>query len=224
MRYLNDALPKIKNMTMSGKASCDICLACKSNAQSLMHVVCGCQIHLQQGRYTWHHNSILANITKAFVGLKDVQIYADLPGYASPTSVTRSLKRPDLILVHRKENVVVVELTCGFIAKVRENSERKQTSYNETLQDLKARYKNATFVNLSMSALGLIGKNNSGQNLLDTLTSIGVTKVNATNIIRTAINDCIRSTYFLFCRKDKDWLDPDLLIFKSTCRFKVTMM
>ena len=158
VRYLNNTLRTLKNITMWGKASCDNCLACNGNAQSLMHVFSGCEIHLQQEHYTWRHNSILANITKAIVGLKDVQIYADLPGYASATSVTRSLKRPDLILVHRKENVVVVELTCGFITKVRENSERKQTSYNETLQDLKARYKNSTFVNLSMSALGLIGK------------------------------------------------------------------
>ena len=125
VRYLNNTLPTLKNMTMWGKASSDICLACNSNAQSLMHVVSGCKVHLQQGRYTWRHNSILANITKAFVGSKDVRIYADLPGYACPTSVTRSLKRPDLILVHRKENVVVVELTCGFITKVKENSEKK---------------------------------------------------------------------------------------------------
>ena len=118
-----------------------------------------------------------------------------------------------MILVQRKENVVVVELTCGFITKVKENSERKQTSYNETLQDLHARYKNTTFVNLSMSALGLIGKNDSGQNLINTLTSIGVPKVNATDVIRIAINICIRSTYYLFCKKDKDWLDPDLLVF-----------
>ena len=107
----------------------------------------------------------------------------------------------------------MVELPCGFITKVKENCERKQTSYDETLQDLNARYKNASFVNLSMSALGLIGKNDSGQNLLNALTSIGVPKVNATNVIRTAINICIRSTYYLFCKKDKDWLDPDLLVF-----------
>ena len=178
-----------------------------------MHVISGCIVHLQQGRYTWRHNSILANITKALIGLKDVQIYADLPGYNCPTTVTRSLKRPDLILVHRKGNVIVVELTCGFITKVKENSERKQTSYNETLQDLNARYKNATFVNLSMSALGLIGKNDSEQNLFNALTSIGVPRENATNVIKTAINVCIRSTYYLFCKKDKDWLDPDLLVF-----------
>ena len=62
-----------------------------------MHVVSGCKVHLQHGRYTWHHNSILANIAKALVGLADVQIYADLPGFACPTSITRSLKRPNLI-------------------------------------------------------------------------------------------------------------------------------
>ena len=211
VRYLNNTLPTLKNMTMWGKASSDICLASDNIAQSLMHVVSGCKVHRQQGRYTWRHNSILANITKVLVGLKDVEIYADLPGYNCPTSVTKSLKRPDLI--QRKENVVVVELTCGVMTKVRENGERKQTSYNETLQDLKARYNNATFANLSMSALGLISKNDSGQNLSDTLTSIGVPKVNATNVIRTAINICIRSIYYLFCKKDKDWLDPDLLIF-----------
>ena len=74
-----------------------------------------------------------------------------------------------------------------------------------------------------MSALGLIGKNDSGQNLLNTLTSIGVPKVNAINVIRTAINVCIRSTYYLFCKKDKDWLDPDLLVFKRTCRHDVRL-
>ena len=89
----------------------------------------------------------------------------------------------------------------------------KQTSYNETLQDLNARYKNATFVNLSMSALGLIDKNDSEQNLFNALTSVGVPKENATNVIKTAINICIRSTYYLFCKQDKDWLDPDLLVF-----------
>ena len=69
-----------------------------------------------------------------------------------------------------------------------ENSERKQTSYNETLQDLNARYENATFVNLSMSALGLIGKNDSEQNLFNALTSIGVPKENAKTSLKQQSN------------------------------------
>ncbi len=74
----------------------------------------------------------------------------------------------------------------------------KQTSYNETLQDLNGRYKNTTFINLSMSALGLIGKNDSGQNLLNASTIIRAPKINVTNVIRAAINICIRSTYYDF--------------------------
>ena len=212
VRYLNNTLPTLKNMTMWGKAASDTCLACNSNTQTLMHVVSGCKVHLQQERYTWRHNSILANIAKALVGLADVQIYADLPGFACPTSITRSLKRPDLILVHRKENVIVIELTCGFITKIEENSERKQISYHETLQDLNTRYTNVTFINLSMSALGLIGKNDFGKSIFTALTSIGMPKVTATDVIKSAINSCIRSTYYLFCKKDKDWLDPNLLV------------
>ena len=106
----------------------------------------------------------------------------------------------------------MVELTCGFIAKVEKNSERKQISYQETLLDLNARYTNVTFVNLSMSDLGLFGKTDSRKSTLAALISIGVPKVAATNVIRSAINSCIRSTYYLFCKKDEDWLDPDLLV------------
>ena len=210
VRYLNNTLPTLKNMTMWGKAASETCLACNSNTQTLMHVVSGCKVHLQQGRYTWHHNSILANIAKARVGLADVQIYADLPGFACPTSITRSLKRPDLILVHRKENVIVIELTCGFITKIEENSERKQISYHETLQDFNTRYTSVAFINLSMSALGIIGKNDFGKSIFTALTSIGMPKVTATDVIKSAINSCIQSAYYLFCKKE--WLDPDLLV------------
>ena len=60
------------------------------------------------------------------------------------------------------------------------------------------------FVNLSMSniAQGHIGKNDSGKCNLTALTSIGVPKVPATSLIRSSINSCIRSTYYLFCKKD----------------------
>ena len=85
-----------------------------------------------------------------------------------------------LLLVHRKENVIVIELTCGFITKIEENSERKQLSYQETLQDLNTRYTKVTFINLSMSALGLIGKNDFGKSIFTALTSIGMPKVTAT--------------------------------------------
>ena len=100
----------------------------------------------------------------------------------------------------------------GFITKIEQNSERKQISYHETLQDLNTRYTNVTFINLSMSALGLIGKNDFGKSIFTALTRIGMPKVTATDVIKSAINSCIRSTYYLFCKKDKDWLDPDLLV------------
>ena len=119
----------------------------------------------------------MLEINKPPEGLnREFTVYADLPGFACPTSITRLLKRPDLIFVHRKENVIVTELTCGFMTKIEENSERKQISYHETLQDLNTRYTNVTFINLSMSALGLIGKNDFGKSIFTALISIGKPK------------------------------------------------
>ena len=110
-----------------------------------------------------------ANIMKALVGLADVHVYADLTGFACPTSITRLLKRPDLILVHKQGNAIVVEVMFGCITEVEEDSQRKQISHKETFQDLSTRYTNITFINPSMSALGKISENASGKEHLNCL-------------------------------------------------------
>ena len=102
-RYMNNTLATLKNMVMWGKATMDTCLACKDNSQSLLHVVSGCKVHLQQGRYTWRHNSILATRFSKIEGLRDLKVFADIPGYPCPTIVTGTLKRPDVIIVYQEK-------------------------------------------------------------------------------------------------------------------------
>ena len=96
----------------------DTCLAGKENSQSLLHVVSGCKVHLQQGRYTWRQNSILATLLRCIDGLRGLRIFADIPGYPCPTVVTGTLKRPDVVIVYQEKIVIVLELTSGFITNV----------------------------------------------------------------------------------------------------------
>ena len=183
----------------------------KDNSQSLLHVVSGCKVHLQQGRYTWRHNSILATLLSKIEGLRDLKVFADIPGHPCPTVVTGTLKRPDVIMVYQEKTVIVLELTCGFVTNVKENCARKVGKYNSTIVDLKKKYEKVTFVNLSMSALGMICKDDDGNGILQALKSIGLSQLLSKNIIRNIINVCIRTTYYIFCRKDKEWTNPELL-------------
>ena len=57
-RYLNNTLPTLKNMLLWNKATSNLCYSC-SNVQTLQHIVSSCKVHLEQGRYTWRHNSVL---------------------------------------------------------------------------------------------------------------------------------------------------------------------
>ena len=161
-------------MVMWGKATIDTCLACKENSQSLLHVVSGCKVHLQQGRYTWKHNSILATLLRSIDGMRDLKLFADIPGYPCPTVVTGTLKRPDIIIVDQEKIALVLELTCGFVTNVKENSERKTEKYNCTIINMKKKYEKVSFVNLSMSALGLICNDKDENGILQKLRSIGI--------------------------------------------------
>ena len=55
---------------------------CSSPKPTSMHILNGCATALNQGRYTWSHDSVLQSIAKALIIAlnKRGKLYADLPG------------------------------------------------------------------------------------------------------------------------------------------------
>ena len=94
---------------------------------------------------------------------------------------------------------------CGFVNNVKENCARKIGKYNSTIVNLKRKYEKVTSVNLGMSALGLICRDDDGYGILQVLKSTGLSELLSKNTIRNIINICIRATYYIFCRNDKEW-------------------
>ncbi len=86
------------------------------NPQALQHVVSTCKVHLEQGCFTWRHNSIL----KSLVGYlsstkKNMLFYADINGFENPSVITGPDDRPDMLVVNNsKDTISVIELTVGF--------------------------------------------------------------------------------------------------------------
>ena len=61
-----------------------------SIVQTLLHILSYCSDALDQGRYTWRHNSVLNTIIKLVSPLLDptYRLYSDLPGLEAPHAGT----------------------------------------------------------------------------------------------------------------------------------------
>ena len=120
-------------------------------------MVSSCISYLDEGRYTWRHNSVLLYLANTFSSLKQCTVYADLPSFLSPCLITGEYLRPDLLLLTENKSLYILELTLGFETNIQINSNRKAVKYNSLLSELSPSYNTVTFINLSMGAIGAMG-------------------------------------------------------------------
>ena len=173
----------------------------------MLHVVAGCSSYLN--RFTWRHDSIL-NFIANNIPLQNFQnIFADLPGFSNPSIITGDKHRPDLLLTTKDNCLYILELTVGYETNLRNNIERKQAKYAALIQDQMNHFKTVKFVNLSVGALGVFDQESSS--FIEMLKKLNVDNNHQKYVIRKIINIAIRSTYYIFCCRDKEWSNPNLM-------------
>ena len=210
IKYLNNTLPTKKNLhkwSLSDSPSCSFCL----NPETLQHIVSSCNSYLADGRYTWRRNSVLLFLARSFFSLQNCLLYADLPFFSSPSLITGDSLRPDLVLISPDNTLYLFELTVGFETNIEKNSTRKATKYKPLLHDLNSSYRSVHFINLSMSALGIF--ESSSDSIVTMMDDLGFDKNRRSQIIKKIINVSVRCTYYIFCRRNKPWTNPELLEF-----------
>ena len=74
--------------------------------------------------------------------------------------------------------------------------------------DLKHAYSDAKFVNILMSEFGI--KGNSSESLLLMLDDLNFDKPAKMYAITRVKNRAIRCTYYIFCRRNNPWNNPEL--------------
>ena len=119
---------------------CDIC----KNKGDLQHILNWCQIALDQGRFTWRHNSVLSHLIKELLKTKpeNLLIYADLPGYdfnggTIPPDILTTTSRPDIVFVEREtKEIKLFELTCLFENNIDSANTTKFDKYKDLKNDL----------------------------------------------------------------------------------------
>ena len=79
----------------------------------------------------------------------------------------------------------------------------------ELVRQLDENFNEVNFVNLSMSSLGIFAQECS--TFLEMLGNVGLDKNYQTYCVRKMMTIAIRSTYYIFCCRNKEWESPDML-------------
>ena len=156
IRYFNNTLATRNNLqtwNLSQSSDCSFCL----KSEALLHVVAGCKTYLEEGRYTWRHNSALHFIASTLKGIKDTSLFVGLPGFLSPCIITGEQFRPDMLLSTANSILHIIKLTVGFEANIDNNASRKYEKYRNLIQELSSDYHKVKFINISMSSFGIFG-------------------------------------------------------------------
>ena len=118
--------------------------------------------------------------------------------------------RPDMVICDNSGKWYVLKLTCWYETKISKSVSRKEQKYDQLIKDLSTT-RDIVFINLVISSIGTIAK--ESKLLIDMLVKIGLNDNEISATIRKLINITIRSTYFIFCKRDSEWPNPDLLTF-----------
>ena len=123
--------------------------------------------------------------------------------------ITGDEYRPDMLLLTTGNTLYVAELTVGHKSNLENNSIRKKQKYSKLVKELKDHYKSVIFINISMSCLGVF--TNESRSLLTMFDKIAFDKKQQDFCVKRMTTIAIRTTYFIFCSRNKEWGNPILL-------------
>jgi hypothetical protein len=207
-RYLVFSLANNSNLHRWKISSNGLCSLCKLKLQTQMHVFNNCEHALD--RYTWRHDSVLFTITEHLKPrlADNTSIFVDSLSldYPSPKGLF-SGKVPDIVLI-QGDKIIVVELTCPFETNLLSSRNYKAERYKELKQLSLVPCNELDLVLVEISSLGFVTKKGKDfKNLLNNF------NCDSNKVMITCAEVAIRCSYYIYCRRNKDWLSPGILKF-----------
>ena len=129
----------------------------------------------------------------------------------NPSTVTGDSFRPDLLLTIEKKCLYILELTVGFEsnANLQVNANRKHRKYNDLIKEQESNFNEVKFVNLSLSTLGVFER--TSDSFDDMLRNLQFDSQQSKFIKKKIVSTCIRTSYYIFCKRNKVWDNPKLM-------------
>ena len=203
-----------------GKRVSDRCPFC-GNTQTLLHILSNCRISLDQGRYTWRHNSVLSNIISLIrpVFSPGFHLYSDLPGFMAPgggsipPDIIVTNLRPDIFIVNESTNeVIIFELTCPWDTNIERSHTFKEEKYSPLVADLSRRFKTYQF-SVEISVRGQVSSHNKSRLKAFAYRVCSEPKKVYGSIIQICSKIALLSSFSVFtARNEPSWTDPSFLM------------
>ena len=167
LRCGSDTLPSPMNLHRWKIQLHSHCPLCKSPQATVNHILNGCPIALEDGRYSWRHDSILLKLTnflKTYVH-SNSQVFSDLAGHRAtdsppgtvPPSIISTTARPDITVLHHN-SIRFLELTvCGNNLNAMKKAQKRKLNkpnYLQLVSDLQRRGLQSHYTTLEIGALG----------------------------------------------------------------------
>ena len=138
-----DTLPTNSNLVRWSKRSSPKYNICP-NKETLLHTLNNCKTMLDQGRYSWRHDSILKVIFEKWNSVinENDELFCDLPNKYTgistvPTDLVITSLKPDIVRVNKIEkSVTLLELTVPFDSNIDNAKNRKSQKYENLINDL----------------------------------------------------------------------------------------
>ena len=141
--------------------------------------------------------------------MEEVKIYADCEHLQFPcTTELFSRSRPDAA-VRVGNKLYVLELTVCFDTNTKKSREYKMTRYKNLKDDLLINCEEFEMIYIEFTTLGFISKESFKQ-FSKLLKALGIYQ---DRTIIKCMETAIRATYYVFCRRNKSWPNPELLNF-----------
>ena len=205
-RYLVISLANNLNLhgwKISNNGLCSLC----NKLQTQLHVFNNCKQALD--RYTSRHDSILFTITEHLKPklANSFRIYVDSLhlGFLSQKELF-SGKIPDIVLQQGKK-LIVIELTCPAQTNLLSSREYKSDRYKELKNLSLVPCNDLELILFEISALGFVTKH-----VKDFKNLLNLFKFD-TKRIMCCSEVVIRCSYYIYCRRNKEWLTPQILKF-----------
>ena len=222
VKLASNALPSPDNLRRWGKRVMATCPLCSCPNGTLAHIINFCPVALNQGRFTWRHDSILNFLFGQIksVAPSDVEIYCDLAGHminnaVIPQDILVSNgfgSKPDLVIISRSsKRIALFELTCPLERNIHTANNYKREKYSGMQSDLEDKGWKVYLVPYEVSSRGQILKTTKSS-IIFTLKQFKI-KIKAEQLLFKQLSKiALLSTFSIFhAYQTKEWVSPPLL-------------
>ena len=217
-----NTLPSMDNLKRWGKRVSDRCAFC-GNTQTLAHILSNCNVALDQGRFTWRHDSVLRTIIEVISPSlsSGMRLFSDMDGFLAPgggsipPNILVTALRPDIFIVDEASRIAVVfELTCPWDTNINRSHEYKENKYAPLVADLSARFKTFHF-SFEVSVRGQVTSENKKRLKAFTYRVCDEPKIVSKSIVTLCSKAALLTSFSVFkARNEPSWVSPSPLIVK----------